>query len=106
MAETYTMVYPRAAFRAMAAAVPTTGMIDRIGEPISTATKAPALVTKLVTTADPMNFAVFSDMEISSVLLILTYVAHTKPAWVNAAATPANPGATPATPLAMAAAIA
>lgn len=74
-------------------------IIETIDEPMSTATKAPALVIKFVTMAEPMNFAVFSDMEIPSVLLILTYVAHTKPAWVNAAATPANPGATPATPL-------
>lgn len=90
----------------MAAACPKIGTIERMEEPTSTATKAPALVIKFVTMAEPINFAVFSDIDMSSVLLILTYVAHTKPAWVNAAATPAKPGATPATPLAIAAAMA
>ena len=99
------MVYPSAAFMATERTCPP-GMTETMVEPISTAIKAPALVINFVTRADPMNFAVFSDMEMPSVLLLLTYVAHTKPAWVSAAATPANPGATPATPLATAAAMA
>ncbi len=38
---------------------------------MSTATKAPALVIKFVTTAEPMNFAVFSDIEMPRVLFDL-----------------------------------
>ena len=45
----------------------TSHMKDSREDPTSTATKAPAPVTKFVTTAEPINFAVFSDMEISSV---------------------------------------